>query len=207
MKVYVVGGSGYTGRELLRILERHPKVDDIFVSSTRLKGKRVSDVHPSLESDLVFTEFDVSYANSCDIVFCCVPHTKSMDIVPDITTNVVDLSADFRLKDPNVYERYYGVAHSCPNLIDDAVYGLPEYYRENIKSARLVANPGCYPTAVILACKPLLDNFGVEYLIADAKSGVSGAGTKKEEELQKFVFDGNLKAYKIVGHQDRKSVV
>ena len=201
MRAYVIGGSGYTGREVLRILSRHPKVDDIVVSSTRFAGRKVSELHPSLTSELVFSEFDLDAVNASEIAFCCVPHRKSMEIVPQVTTKIVDLSADFRLKDEKVYEGYYGVKHACPTLLKESVYGLPEYYRQKIRKARLVANPGCYPTGAILACKPLVDNFKVEHLIIDAKSGVSGAGREEEGELTRFVREENLKAYKIVGHQ------
>jgi len=201
MRAYVIGGSGYTGREVLRILSRHPKVDDIVVSSTRFAGKNVSQIHPSLMSELVLSEFDLDAVNASEIAFCCVPHRKSMEIIPQITTKVVDLSADFRLRDEKVYEGYYGVKHACPTLLKESVYGLPEYYRQKIRKARIVANPGCYPTGAILACKPLVDNFKVEYLVIDAKSGVSGAGRENEEELERFVREENFKAYKIVGHQ------
>lgn len=201
MKAYVVGGSGYTGREVLRILAQHPKVDEILVSSTKFSGKPVSELHADLNVDLLFRKLNYSEVDSCDIAFCCVPHTKAMDIVPKISTKVVDLSADFRLKDVRVYEKFYGVKHSSPELLGDVVYGLPEYHRDEIRKARVVANPGCYPTGAILACKPLLEKFSVERIIIDAKSGVSGAGRDKEAELQKFVEDQNLRAYKIVSHQ------
>ncbi|MFH1789016.1 MAG: N-acetyl-gamma-glutamyl-phosphate reductase [Candidatus Altiarchaeota archaeon] len=201
MKAYVVGGSGYTGREVLRILSKHPEIDGIQVSSTRFEGKPVSELHPDLNHGLVFSRLDFKDVNSCDIAFCCVPHRKAMGIVPNISAKVVDLSADFRLKDAGVYEKFYGVKHSCPGIASKAVYGLPEYYREKIKKARIIANPGCYPTGAILACKPLFENFDVEHVIVDAKSGVSGAGREKEEELRRFVSDENMRAYKIVGHQ------
>jgi N-acetyl-gamma-glutamyl-phosphate reductase len=201
MKAYVIGGSGYTGREVIRILSKHPKVEEIAVSSTRFEGKRVSELHPNLDSKLFFRGFNISEVDAHDIVFSCVPHKESMEVVSQITSKVVDLSADFRIKDEKVYEGYYGVKHSCPSLLKEAVYGLPEYYREKIRKARIVANPGCYPTAAILACKPLVDKFKVEYLVIDAKSGVSGAGREKEVELQRFVRNENLRAYKIVGHQ------
>ncbi len=201
MKAYVVGGSGYTGRELIRILESHPKVEEVKVSSTRFSGKKVSDVHKTLTTSLVFEEFNASSANSCDVAFCCVPHTKAMEIVSELETKVIDLSADFRLKDVSVYEKFYGVKHSNPKLVENAVYGLPEYYRKEIKDARIVANPGCYPTAVVLAVRPLIESFDVQSVIADAKSGVSGAGMVKEDEYQKFVGDENFKAYKLTTHQ------
>ncbi len=127
MRAYVIGGSGYTGREVLRILSRHPKVDDIVVSSTRFAGRKVSELHPSLTSELVFSEFDLDAVNASEIAFCCVPHRKSMEIVPQVTTKIVDLSADFRLRDEKVYEGYYGVKHACPTLLKESVYGLPEY--------------------------------------------------------------------------------
>jgi N-acetyl-gamma-glutamyl-phosphate reductase len=205
MDAIVVGASGYTGRELLRILSGHGKVDSIKATSRKHEGRPVSAVHESLKGvcDLKFTAYNVDELDS-DLAFLAVPHTEAMKHVPgmlDKGVKVVDLSADFRLKDRSVYEEYYKVKHSCPELLNEAVYGLPEYYREGIRKARLVANPGCYPTGVILACRPLVDNFDVKHLIVDAKSGVSGAGVKKEEEMRKLVADGNLRAYKIVGHQ------
>lgn len=201
MKAYVIGGSGYTGRETLRLLESHPKTDEIRVSSTRYAREKVASIHPDLETKLVFEEYSANEANKSDIAFSCVPHTKSMNVLKGVESRIVDLSADFRLKDVEVYEKSYGVSHECPKLVSDAVYGLPEYYRDDIKNARIIANPGCYPTAAILACKPLIENFDVSALIVDSKSGVSGAGRGKEDEMQKFVGDENLKAYKIVGHQ------
>jgi N-acetyl-gamma-glutamyl-phosphate reductase len=205
MKVLIVGGSGYTGRELLRILSKHKKVDSIQVTSRKYAGQCVSDVHKSLKGmcDVRFTSFDAA-GSDADIVFLAVPHTEAMKYAPSLLKSnllVVDLSADFRLKDPDVYERHYKVKHICPELICKSVYGLPEYYRDGVRKARLVANPGCYPTSVILAAKPLLDGFKVDEIVVDSKSGVSGAGVKKEEEMRKFIDERNFKAYKVTSHQ------
>jgi len=205
MKVLIVGGSGYTGRELLRILSKHKRVDSIEATSRRYDGKCASEVHPRLKGlcDVKFTSFDLKRADA-DITFLAVPHTEAMRYAPDLLKaglKVVDLSADFRIKDEKVYERHYKVKHTCPNLIYKSVYGLPEYYKDRIKGAQLVANPGCYPTSVILAAKPLLDGFKVDELVVDSKSGVSGAGVKNEQEMRKFVENRNFKAYKITSHQ------
>lgn len=200
MKITIVGASGYTGRELLKILAKHPESGEISVTSTRFSGKTVSDVHPSLDMDLKFEELDFGKAKRSDVVFCCVPHTKAMAIVPKLKTRVIDLSADFRLKDARSYEEYYGVEHTAPKLLKKAVYGLPELYREEIKRASLVANPGCFPTAIILGLKPLL-RFKPERIIADAKTGFSGAGRESEEPDFISNLKGNIVPYKVVGHQ------
>jgi len=201
MKVTVIGGSGYTGRELIRILDRHSEVKEVSVTSTKFEGRKVSDLHPSLDANIAFTKFDLNAANASDLVFCCIPHTKAMKIVPKITTKVIDLSADYRLNNAEKYQEAYNIEHTSPELLEDAVYGLPEYYRKEISKARLVANPGCYPTSIILGAKPLLEKFPVMSLIADSKSGISGAGRGKEDEMKAFISHGNVRAYKIVGHQ------
>lgn len=205
MDALVVGGSGYTGRELLRILLRHGKIDSIRVTSRKYEGRSVCEVHESLRGicDLKFTSLETGNVDA-DFAFLAVPHTEAMKYAKDMLSaglKVVDLSADFRLQDRSAYERCYAVPHTCPELLREAVYGLPEYRRSMIRKARLVANPGCYPTSVILAAKPLIDGFKVDELIADSKSGVSGAGVKKEGEMREFVLQRNFKAYKITGHQ------
>ncbi len=205
MEAIIIGASGYTGRELVRILDRHEKIDTIRITSRKYVGKTVNEVHPSLDGieDIIFEELDMSILDS-DIAFLAVPHTDAMHYVPDILEKgikIIDLSADFRLKNKDTYQKYYKTNHSCPEYIEKAVYGLPEYYRNEIKKASLIANPGCYPTSTILASKPLTDKTKVKHLIIDSKSGVSGAGVKNADEYQKFIQEENFKAYKIIGHQ------
>lgn len=200
MDITVIGGSGYTGRELIRILQKHPNAGEITVTSTRYAGKKVNELHPDLKTDLMFEKLDLEKANQTEVVFCCTPHTKTLDIVAKLTTKVVDLSADYRLKNVGEYEKYYGVKHTHPELVEEAVYGLAELHRDKIKDARLVANPGCFPTAIILGLAPLM-KFKPEKIIVDAKTGYSGAGRKSEEEEFKKKLEDNSVPYKITGHQ------
>ncbi len=198
--VYIVGGSGYTGGELLRILEVHPKVDEISVSSTRYEGKNVNELHSSLNSGLTFETYDKSKANDADFVFTCTPHTKAMEFAKELDTKIVDLSADFRLKDSKVYEDTYKVKHTAKELISEAVYGLPELHRNEIKKARIVANPGCLATGAILALYPLVKNFDVDNLVIDSKTGYSGAGREPKDNLLERAVD-NVIPYKIGSHR------
>ncbi len=179
IKVGVVGGSGYTGGELLRLLSIHPEVEIEWVTSRRFIGKKVSDLHPNLRKfvDIKFTNFSKDKVSEVDLVFLCLPHTKSMEIVKEIHDNVkiIDLSADFRISDPSVYEKYY-TKHVCPELLDKAVYGLPEIYRDKIVSSDLVANPGCNSTAIILGLYPIKDVIKDKIVIVDVKEGSSASG-------------------------------
>ena len=185
LKVAIAGASGYTGVELIRLLLKHPEVKIHAVTSETWQGKPVTDVFPSLAGHIEdeFVPFDSSLIADCDLVFLALPHTTAMEKVPGFLKNdqqVVDLSADFRLNSAEVFEQWYKVAHSQPGLLSEAVYGLPEINREKIKSAKLIANPGCYPTSVLLAIAPLAteDWANLDSIIADSKSGVSGAGRK-----------------------------
>jgi N-acetyl-gamma-glutamyl-phosphate reductase len=183
-KVSIVGASGYTGVELLRLLLRHPSVKVARVTSRQLAGKPVYQVFPSLgRSPLVFEDpRPEKLIQDSEIVFTAVPHHTAMALVPELlkggNVKVIDLSADFRLHDSQAYESWYGAVHLAPDLLDQAVFGLPELHRDRIKKARLIANPGCYPTSVILGLAPLLKQGWVEGegIIVDSKSGVSGAG-------------------------------
>jgi len=179
VKVGVIGGSGYTGGELLRILSIHPEVEIKWVTSRKYIGRRISDIHPNLRGfiDLKFTQLSLDNIDMIDVVFCCLPHTVSMNIVKKIygKTRIIDLSADFRIRDPAVYEKYY-VKHMCPELLDKAVYGLPEIYREQIRGAMLVANPGCNSTAIILSLYPLRKFLEKSFITIDIKEGSSASG-------------------------------
>lgn len=208
IKVGIVGGTGYTGVELLRLLAQHPEVKLEAITSRGEAGQPVSAIYPNLRGrvDIAFSEPDIERLAACDVVFYATPNGIAMKQVPELLARgvkVIDLAADFRLKDPAVWQQWYGMPHACPDLLAEAVYGLPEVNREAIKSARLVANPGCYPTAVQLGFLPLL-NAGVidaGSLIADAASGVSGAGRKAEVTSLLCESSESLKAYGVSGHR------
>lgn len=214
LKVGVVGGTGYTGVELLRLLATHPQVQLHCVTSRSEAGQRVSALYPNLRGvvDLPFSEPDPKQLATCDVVFFATPNgvaMKSTDVLLEQGVRVIDLSADFRLKDVAEWEKWYGMSHASPQLIAEAVYGLPEVNRARLRSARLVANPGCYPTAVQLGFLPLLKNDLIDCnsLIADAKSGVSGAGRKAELGILLCEASENFKAYGVAGHRHLPEIV
>lgn len=208
IKVGIVGGTGYTGVELLRILALHPQVELRTITSRADAGTPVSQMFPNLRGhlDLSFTHPETAHLEQCDVVFFATPNGIAMQqavSLLDAGVRVIDLAADFRIKDVKVWEKWYGLEHACPDLIEQAVYGLPEINRAKIKQARLVANPGCYPTAVQLGFIPLLEAGLVDdsSLIADAKSGVSGAGRKAEVATLFAEAGDNFKAYGVAGHR------
>lgn len=208
LKVGVVGGTGYTGVELLRLLCVHPHVTIATVTSRGDAGVPVAQMYPNLRGfvDLVFEDPASAKLEACDLVFFATPNgiaMKQAKSLLDQGVRVIDLAADFRIKDIPTWEKWYGMPHACPDLVADAVYGLPEINREKIKNAQLIANPGCYPTAVQLGFLPLLEANIVEqsYLIADAKSGVSGAGRKAEVHALHPEASDNFKAYGVPGHR------
>ncbi len=207
-RIAVIGASGYTGVELLRLLSLHPDTQLVCVTSRQYAGQRVSDVFPSLQGsiDLIFEDLDpAGLAGRADLVFTAVPHQTAMGMIPallDAGCRVVDLSADFRISDVEIYEEWYQ-EHTARELLEEAVYGLPELFREGISAARLIANPGCYPTSVALALAPLLENALIDHktLIVDSKSGTSGAGrTAKVDTLYCEVNEG-FKAYSLPRHR------
>ncbi len=208
IRVAIAGASGYTGFELLRILCAHPSVRVSTITSRQQKGVRLDDFYPAFKRhyDLLFEDTDPEkLASSAELVFTAMPHQASMEIIPpllDRCVKVVDLSADYRLRDPEVYREWYS-EHKTPELLREAVYGLPELYREKIRTARLVANPGCYPTSVILAMAPLLSRGLVDpaTIIADSKSGVSGAGRGVAQGLHYCEVNEGFKAYKVAEHR------
>lgn len=208
IKVGIVGGTGYTGVELLRLLALHPQVKLHAITSRADAGTSVSQMFPSLRGlvDLLFVHPEEAHLEQCDLVFFATPNGIAMQqarALLDAGVKVIDLAADFRLQDVVSWEKWYGMKHACPDLIAGAVYGLPEINREKIKSARLIANPGCYPTAVQLGFIPLLEAGVIETgsLIADAKSGVSGAGRKAEIGALFAEAGDNFKAYGVAGHR------
>jgi N-acetyl-gamma-glutamyl-phosphate reductase len=208
IKAGIVGGTGYTGVELLRLLVQHPQVELRAITSRKEAGTAVSAMFPSLRGrvDLAFTEPTRDALRGCDLVFFATPNGVAMGearALLDAGARVVDLSADFRIQDLAEWERFYKSKHAAPELVREAVYGLCEVNRERIRGARLVANPGCYPTAVQLGLLPLLEAGVVdsEHLIADAKSGVSGAGRKTELNLMFSEASDNFMAYNVPGHR------
>ena len=204
----IVGGTGYTGVELLRILALHKDVEIKVVTSRSDAGVRVDSLYPSLRGfvDVVFSEPSVESLSDCDLVFFATPNGTAMQMTKallDRGVKVIDLSADFRLKDVAEWSHWYGMEHACPELLEEAVYGLPEVNREAIKKARLIACPGCYPTSVQLGFLPLLEKGLVDasHLIADVKSGVSGAGRKAELATLMSETGESFKAYSANGHR------
>lgn len=208
IKVGIVGGTGYTGVELLRILATHPGAELAIITSRKEAGMPVADLFPSLRKrvTLQFSEPTVGPLERCDVVFFATPNGVAMGqtaALLDAGARVIDLAADYRLRDIAEWERWYGMTHACPQLVAEAVYGLPEVNREQIRKARLVANPGCYPTSVQLGFLPLIEAGVVDnaHLIADAKSGVSGAGRKAETHILFSEASDNFKAYGVPGHR------
>lgn len=208
IKVGIVGGTGYTGVELLRLLVQHPQVELRAITSRGDAGMAVADMFPSLRGRLALNFVDPKEADleACDVVFFATPNGIAMAqarVLLDAGVRVIDLAADFRIKDPAEWEKWYGMKHAAPELIEEAAYGLPEANREKIRTARLVANPGCYPTAVQLGFLPLVESGLVDTtrLIADAKSGASGAGRKAEVHTLFAEASDNFKAYGVHGHR------
>lgn len=208
VRVGVVGGTGYTGVELLRLLVQHPSVELSVITSRGESGQRVADMFPSLRGrvDLRFSDPADAPLDACDLVFFATPNGVAMQQTEELLragVRVIDLAADFRIKDIAEWQKWYGMTHAAPSLVAEAVYGLPEMNREAIRRARLVANPGCYPTATQLGFLPLLEAGFVDtdHLIADAKSGVSGAGRKAEVHTLFSEASDNFKAYGVPGHR------
>ena len=208
IKVGIVGGTGYTGVELLRLLAQHPQVSLEAITSRKEAGMAVSEMFPNLRRRVGLNFVDPTSAplKKCDLVFFATPNGIAMQQTRELLdagVRVVDLAADFRIRDAALWEKWYGMAHACPDLIAQAVYGLPEINREKVRQAQLVANPGCYPTAVQLGFLPLIEAGVVDtqYLIADAKSGVSGAGRKAEVHALFAEAADNFRAYGVAGHR------
>ena len=208
LKIGIVGGTGYTGVELLRLLAVHPHAELTVITSRGEAGLPVAELFPSLRGyvDLAFTDPVQADLGACDLVFFATPNGIAMQQTRDLLARgvrVIDLAADFRIKDVAIWEKWYGMSHACADLIASAVYGLPELNREKIRNAQLVANPGCYPTSVQLGFMPLLEAGVVDiaHLIADVKSGVSGAGRKADVHTLFAEAGDNFKAYGVAGHR------
>ena len=208
ISVGIVGGTGYTGVELLRLLVSHPEVDLKMVTSRSEAGKPVAEIYPNLRgyTDVCFSEPDVKTLATCDLVFFATPNGTAMKLVPELLeqgVRVIDLAADFRLKDSADWEQWYGMKHACEDVLAKAVYGLPEINRDAVRNAEVVANPGCYPTAVGLGFLPLIENNLIDdqHLIADAKSGVSGAGRGANVAALLCEASESFKPYAVDGHR------
>ncbi|WKB54949.1 N-acetyl-gamma-glutamyl-phosphate reductase [Eleftheria terrae] len=209
LKIGIVGGTGYTGVELLRILSQHPQAHITAITSRKEAGLPVADMYPSLRRriDLAFVTPDEAKLAECDVVFFATPHGVAMAQARELLdagVKIIDLAADFRLKNVAEFEQWYGMPHTCPDILGEAVYGLPELNREAIKRARVVGNPGCYPTSVQLGFAPLLKTAGLveaTQLIANCASGVSGAGRKAEVHTLFPEASDNFKAYGVKGHR------
>jgi N-acetyl-gamma-glutamyl-phosphate reductase len=208
VKVGIIGATGYSGLELLRLLLNHPKVKVTIATSRQFEGKELSQLFPFFKGypSLPLSPLDLDkIAKEADIIFTALPHQVSMEVVPFLFKkgkSIIDLSADFRLKDPSIYECWYG-PHKAKEVLPLAVYGLAEIYTEKIKVARLVANPGCYPTGTVLALAPFLDKevISLDNIVIDAKSGVSGAGRTPHLNTHFCEINGNIKAYKVCTHR------
>ncbi len=208
IKVGIVGSTGYTGVELLRLLVQHPSCELAVITSRKEAGMPVADMFPNLRGrvTLKFTEPSRDALSACELVFFATPNGVAMNearVLHDAGVRLIDIAADFRIKDVALWEQWYRMKHACPELVAQAVYGLPEVNRERIRTARIVANPGCYPTAVQLGFLPLVERgvVDLENLIADAKSGVSGAGRSAEVHTLLAEASDNFKAYGVSGHR------
>ena len=208
IKIGIAGASGYTGLELIRLLVGHPGVELTVLTSETFQGQNIAEVFPSLNGivDLELRPLDNNIAKDCQVLFLALPHTMAMSKLPNYLQSdckIIDLSADYRLKDPKAYTDWYSVTHTNPELLEKAVYGLPELHRQAIQSAQLVANPGCYPTSVVLALAPLLKTDWVDLgsIISDSKSGVSGAGRKPSLTSHFAEVNEGISPYGLADHR------
>jgi N-acetyl-gamma-glutamyl-phosphate reductase len=205
----VIGATGYTGALSAALLWRHPSIDLVAVTSRSDRGRRLDDIYPRHRVPLTLEELDLDRHGAVDAAIVAYPHGASSGVVASLRergAKIVDLSADFRLRDLDVYRRWYG-DHEAPELIDGAVYGLTELYREHVAGAELVANPGCYPTATLLALAPLARAGLIDDVVVDAKSGVSGAGRAPSEQVHFVSADENVNAYGVPAHRHAPEIV
>ena len=214
LKIGIVGGTGYTGVELLRLLALHPHAELVAITSRGEAGLPVADMFPSLRGyvDLAFTDPTTADLSACDVVFFATPHGVAMSQAQALlkaNVKIIDLAADFRLQDTAVFEKWYKMPHSCADILKDAVYGIPELYRDKVKNAKVIGNPGCYPTTVLLGLAPLLEQGLIDFsapIVADCKSGVSGAGRKAEVATLFAEASDNMKAYGVAGHRHHPEI-
>jgi N-acetyl-gamma-glutamyl-phosphate reductase len=206
----IVGATGYTGAVLTDILGSHPDVQLAALTSKSYVGRRVCEVFPHIRSEQIYSAYSGEDLAGSDVAFVCYPHAEAHAVVAELVdagVRVIDLSADFRLRDPEGYKTWYGFEHPRKDLVAEAVFGLPEVYRDTVASARLVANPGCYPTSVILAALPVAGEIDASGLIVDSKSGVSGAGRTPSDKTHFCSVHGNFKAYGEVGHRHTSEMI
>jgi len=208
VKIGIVGGTGYTGVELLRILANHPQAEVTMITSRSEEGVALADMFPNLRGhyDLRYSVPDAEKLKTCDVVFFATPHGVAMSMAEELTdagVKVIDLAADFRIEDLDVWSSYYGMEHTQAKLFEKVAFGLPEYYREKIQKAQIVANPGCYPTCTLLGLLPLLKNnlIDASRIIVDGKSGVSGAGRGANVAMLGAEMSESFKAYGVAGHR------
>ena len=214
IKVGIVGGTGYTGVELLRLLAIHPHIEITAITSRSDAGLPVANMFPSLRGFvyIAFSDPATVDLNMCDAVFFATPHGVAMSQAQALlaaNVKIIDLAADFRLADVAVFEQWYKMPHSCPDVLANAVYGIPELNRDQIKNAQVIGNPGCYPTTVLLGLAPLFENDLIDFsapIIADCKSGVSGAGRKAEVASLFAEASDNMKAYAVAGHRHHPEI-
>jgi len=216
IKAGIVGGTGYTGVELLRLLSQHPHVELAAITSRSEDGLPVADMFPNLRGrvGLAFSTPEKAPLSDCDVVFFATPHGVAMSQARELLAagvRIIDLAADFRLKDVPTFERWYKVPHACPDILQDSVYGLVELDRAAISRAKVIGNPGCYPTTVLLGLAPLIEKgralVDTQYIIADCKSGVSGAGRKAEVGTLFSEAGDNFKAYGVAGHRHHPEIL
>ncbi|UYO94306.1 N-acetyl-gamma-glutamyl-phosphate reductase [Pollutimonas sp. M17] len=215
IKVGIVGGTGYTGVELLRLLSQHPNAQLTAITSRKEDGMPVADMFPNLRGrvDLRFQTPETAGLEQCDVVFFATPHGVAMSQAQGLLEHgvrIIDLAADFRLQDTRVFEQWYKMPHACPGILKQSVYGLVELNRQKIAGAQVVGNPGCYPTTMLLGLAPLLEGgrklVDTAHIIADCKSGVSGAGRKAEVSTLFSEASDNFKAYGVAGHRHHPEV-
>ena len=214
LKIGIVGGTGYTGVELLRLLVLHPHAELTVITSRGDAGLFVADMFPSLRGlvNLTFSDPATVDLTQCDVVFFATPHGIAMSQAPALlaaNVKIIDLAADFRLQDIAIFEQWYKMPHTCADILNSAVYGIPELYRDDIKKAHVIGNPGCYPTTVILGLAPLLELGLIDFsapIVADCKSGVSGAGRKAEVATLFAESSDNMKAYGVAGHRHHPEI-
>jgi N-acetyl-gamma-glutamyl-phosphate reductase len=214
IKASVLGATGYAGVELVRLLTKHSKVQITHLTSKSYAGKKLSDVYPSFAGilDIVLEDTDIdAVCKDSDVVFAALPHGAAKEVIPQLAqrgVRIIDFSGDYRYKNKDVYEKWYGEKHTSPHLLEKAVYGLCELYREEIKNADLVGNPGCYTTCSILALAPLVSNklIDTKSIIIDAKSGVTGAGRTTALDYSFCECTENMRAYKIATHRHTSEI-
>ena len=214
IRVGIVGATGYTALESIRLLLQHPQAKVVAATSRKDAGKPLSEVHPSLSGrlDVQVTELNIKQlCSDCDLVFCCLPHGASAKTVKELIeggTRVIDFSADFRLSNVETYEQWYGVEHPWPERIGSVVYGMPEFFAEEIRGADVVANPGCYPTSAILPLAPLIESSMIDPtdIIIDSKSGVSGAGRSAKVATLYCETNESIAAYAVGSHRHQPEI-